>query len=154
MRHSETGPCDAPFWELPLTRGFTRLPFHVWQRRYATIQQSWLRKLRLLGLAEMFGVVRKVWLNFEQHPPKQLLAFLQLLRGLNLPHVCLTFHSSSLRAGFSPYVRTQADEAQFYASLETVFRYVKDHGFQPATMSDVARHLESMHASSRNQPAR
>lgn len=153
VRHASAAPGHSPLWEIPLTRGFTRLPFHFWQRWYDRGQFSWLRKARLIGLAEKLGVVRKVWLNFEQHSAAELLAFLKVLRSLDLPDVCLTLHSSSLRAGFSPYVRTPGDEARLYRSLETVFRYLADRGFQPATMSSVARHLESTHARSRHQPA-
>src|SRR5262249_54734169 len=42
---------DRPFWEIPLTLGFTRRPFRFWQRTFNRIENSWLRKLRLIGIA-------------------------------------------------------------------------------------------------------
>src|SRR5262249_26125082 len=57
---------DQPFWEIPLTLGFTRRPFRFWQRTFDRIENSWLGRLRLIGIAGRVGLVRKVWLNFEQ----------------------------------------------------------------------------------------
>jgi hypothetical protein len=147
-------PGEPPLWELPLTRGFTRFPFSFWQRCYDGVEHSGLRRLRLIGIAERLGVVRKIWLNFEQHAANELLFFLRVLRNRELPYVCLTLHSSSLCAGMSPYTRTAADEADLYDRLETVLRCLSEWGFRPATVSNVARRLEMDHASSRHQPAR
>ncbi len=150
VRLPSIAPANPSLWEVPLSRGFTRLPFEFWQRCYDSVERSWLRHLRLIGVAEKLGMVRKVWLNFEQHSAEDLLAFLRVLPSLQLPCVNLTLHSSSLRAGCSPYTRAAADVARLYAKLETVFGYLAAQGFQPATMSNVARELELQYASARH----
>lgn len=143
---------DQPLWEIPLTLGFTRRPYHFWRRAFSCIENSWLSKLRLIGIAERVGLVRRVWLNFEQALGRNMLPFLRKLRHMNLPCVCLTVHSSSLMAGKNNYTPTQADEDHLFAYVDEVFGIMTGWPeFRPATVTEVALHLEEMHhAGSRN----
>jgi len=140
---------DAAFWEIPLTLGFTRRPFRFWQRVFDRIENSWLRKLRLIGIAERIGLIRRVWLNFEQPLGKNMVPFLRKLRRMNLPCICLTVHSSSLMAGKNGFTPTQADEDRLFAYMDEVFRILAEWPeFQPATVSEVALKLEELHHAS------
>jgi hypothetical protein len=137
-------PGERPLWEVPLTLAFSRRPFALWCRLYDAVENSWLRRLRLIGIAERLGVVRKGWLNFEQPLGMQMLPFLQRLRRLNLPCVCFTVHSSSLLAGGNPYTPTKADEDRIFARMEEVFGTIAGWPeFQPAIMTEVALRLEN-----------
>ncbi|HLN32276.1 MAG TPA: hypothetical protein VK395_31395 [Gemmataceae bacterium] len=137
---------ERPLWEIPLTLGFTRTPFAFWGKCYDLVRSSWLSKLRLIGIAERIGLVRKVWLNFEDPMGARMLSFLRKLRRMELASVCLTIHSSSLVAGKGPYTRTQADEARLFGHMEEVFRAIVDWpDFEPATVTEVAQHLEEKH---------
>jgi hypothetical protein len=143
---------DQPFWEIPLTLGFTRRPFSLWARGYNWIEHSWLRRLRLIGVAEKIRLVRKAWLNFEDPKGERMLPFLKLLRRMKLPCICFTVHSSSLVAGLGPYTRTKADETRLFARVEEVFATLAEWPeFQPATVTAIARNLEENgHASTWN----
>jgi hypothetical protein len=140
---------DAPFWEVPLTLGFTHRPFALWEKCYDFIRNSWLSQLRLIGIAERIGLVRKVWLNFEDPMGSRMLPFLHLLREVQPPCICFTIHSSSLVAGKGIYTRSQAEEERLYAQMEEVFRTLSNWPeFRPATVTEVARHLEERHHAS------
>jgi len=143
---------DQPFWDIPLTLGFTRGPFRFWQRAFDRIENTWLRKLRLIGVAGKIGLVRRVWLNFEQPLGRNMLPFLRKLRHLNLPCICLTVHSSSLMAGKNGFTPTHADEEQLFAYMDEVFGTLAAWlEFRPATVTEVAHQLEELyHAGSRN----
>lgn len=134
-------PC---LWELPLTRAFTRQPYRFWQRLYRAVEDSPLARLRLIGVAEKVGLVRKLWLNFEQHSADELLRFVQALRETALPYLCFTLHSSTL-AGLSPYAQSAADVSSLYERIENVMQQTLQAGFVPATCRDIALHLESEH---------
>jgi hypothetical protein len=107
-------------------------------------------------MAERTGLVRKVWLNFEEPLGRHMLPFLCRLRPGELPCICFTVHSSSLAAGANPYTQTQADEDRLFAQLEEVCAALAGRaGFRPATVTEVAHHLEEQHhACTRNQSAR
>jgi len=142
---------QSALWELPLTLGYSRRPFRFWQRTLETIESTALRKLRLIGIAERLGIVRRVWLNFEIGDRYDWTGFLKLLRRTGVRHVCFTVHSSSLAAGPGPYTRSAADEQRIFQQIERVFATLSRWPeFVPATASEVARKLEQQYACTRN----
>lgn len=138
-------------WEVPLTLAFTRGPFDFWRKTYEWVERSWVGKLRLIGIWERLGLVRKVWLNFESPLGNHMLPFLGQLRKMELPCICFTVHSSSLVAGLNPFTPTVADEARLFDQVEEVFDVLSNEsGFRSATVTEVAKYLEEQNASSRN----
>jgi hypothetical protein len=155
FRHRDLMPVRLPpasdggqaLWEIPLSMGYSRPPFALWASVFRTIEQTALRHLRLIGIAERLGLVRRVWLNFEIADPYDWTPFILLLQKMGVPCITLTVHSSSLVAGPGPYTRNANDERRIYEQIETVFASLRRmSGFIPATASDVARILESKHA--------
>ena len=131
-------------WELPLTLGFTRGPQRLWAGFFNAIEHSGLSRLRLIGLAQRLGLVRRVWLNFEDTKATEMLALVQVLRKLSLPFICFTVHSSSLLLGKNPYSQTQKDLDRIWSGLDTVFGKIATwQEFEPATASQLARRLEA-----------
>ncbi|HEV3022517.1 MAG TPA: hypothetical protein VGX76_08615, partial [Pirellulales bacterium] len=137
---------DLPLWEVPLTLGFTRRPLNVWRRAYELVENTWLGKLRLIGITERTGLVRKVWLNFESPLGERMWAFFPMARRLGLPCICFTVHSSSLVAGQGPYTRSDDDERRRCAHIADVFsRLAGSADFRPSTMTELAHRLEAAH---------
>jgi hypothetical protein len=143
---------EQPLWLIPLTLGFTRRPFALWHRCYETVRGSWLRKLRLIGVWERLGLVRRAFLNFEFCRGPEFLALIRQLRRMQFPYICMMVHSSTLVAGKGVYTRTRADEDNLFAFMEEVFRTLAGWpDLRPATVTEVAQHLEEQHhASTRN----
>ena len=138
---------SAPLWEIPLSMGFTHRPFGTWAAAFRLIEGSPLRHLRLIGIAERLGILRRVWLNFEINDPYDWTPFLLLLQRMNVPCVTFTVHSSSLFAGSGPYTRTPEDEKRIFGQIARVFRQLNElNGFEPATASEAALFLENRYA--------
>lgn len=152
VRTNPEGVGEGALWEIPLSFGFTRRPFRMWGKVYHRIERSLLRHLRLLGLADRLGLLRKFWLSFESPLGQNMAASLRKLRRLDLPCVNFTLHSSSLLPGGSPFTRTAADRDRLFAQVDEVLRFLSQwDDFQPATVSEVATHLENeYHARYRN----
>lgn len=144
-------PGDRAMWEIPLTMGFTRRPFGFWHRAFEAVAGSPLRHLRLIGLAEKLGVVRKAWLNIETEFGQQPARFLNVLRRVRPPCIDICLHSSSLIAGGNEFTRTPADRTRVLANLDEALGYVAGWDeTRPATVTEVANHLEEHHARSGN----
>jgi hypothetical protein len=138
---------DQALWEIPLSMGFTRLPFGLWAPVFRMIESSSLRRLRLIGIAERLGLLRKVWLNFEINDPYDWTPFLILLQRIGVPCVTFTVHSSSLFSGPGPYTRTLEDEKRIFRQMEKVFQKLSHlNEFEPATATEAAIYLERKHA--------
>jgi hypothetical protein len=135
-----------PLWEVPLTLAFTRRPLVFWRRAYELVENSWLGRLRLIGIAERSGLVRKVWLNFESPMGERMWALFPMARTLQLPCISFTVHSSSLVAGEGPYTRSAADEDRVFRQIAEVFARLADAAdLRPSTMTELAQHLEAAH---------
>ena len=146
---------ELPLWEIPLSFGYTRRPIAFWAGLFNQLENTPLR--RLVGLAGRIGLARKAWLNFENELGRPMLPFLKLLRTLHLPSVCFTLHSSSLMAGGNVYTPDENAREQLFKYIEVILSEVAGwDDFQPATVTEVARHLEKewLDASAGNKPAR
>jgi hypothetical protein len=142
---------EQPLWDIPLTLAFSRRPFAFWRAVYSGIENSPLRHLRLVGLAEKIGLVRKVWLNLENPLGRNMLPFLSKLRRMKLPCVCFTLHSSSLMVGGNNYTPATADADRLFAYVDAILGTISGwDDFQPATVTEVALQQEQNHACSRN----
>jgi hypothetical protein len=137
----------SPVWELPLTFGFTRTPFRLWANVLWLADSAPGRVLRITGILDRLGIVSKAWLNFENPLGERMLRFLYALRAERPPFVSFTLHSSSLLPGGSPYSRTEADVTRLLSNAESVLKTVASWPeFVPATMTEVAQHLQSAHS--------
>lgn len=139
-------PGDKPVWELPLTFAATRRPFGFWKKVLGAADSQVGRLFRLTGLLDRLGIVSRAWLNFENPLGNRVLKFLATLRKARPPFVSFTLHSSSLLPGGSPYARTAADVSRILTTAETVLSTVATWpDFAPATMTEIATHLEAAH---------
>jgi hypothetical protein len=134
---------EGGLWQIPLTRVMSRQPFHWWNRLLTTIETTPLSRLRLIGILQSTGIIRRIWLNFETETPANMLWLLRNAARLRLPYLCFTVHSSSLSVGPSPYARNQAQVNAIYAGIEQIFQFVQSNSaFQPVTISQLATDLE------------
>lgn len=144
-RRREMGTGKHGIWEIPLTLGFTRRPWQFWRRFYELGDRSPWRQLRLIGIAERLWVQR-IWLNLEHPLGENLERLLPVLRALNVPCINFTMHSSSLVPGLNPYVRTVQDRERLFDRLGRALRLLaRWPEFRPATVTEVAHHLESQY---------
>ncbi|GIW94953.1 MAG: deacetylase [Pirellulaceae bacterium] len=134
---------EWPLWEMPLTLAFTRGPWPIWRAFYQSVERSFLRHVRLIGIIERLGLVRRVWLNFECESAANMKRLIRLLIRMPVDYICFTVHSSSLAVGPNPYARTPEAVEGIYQTIETMLRFVQETpGLRPATISQVAQQLE------------
>jgi hypothetical protein len=149
-------PGDAAMWELPLTFGWTRRPFGLWNRVFRTVEETPLRYLKIIGILDKLGIARKAWLNLENPAYPDPAGFVPVVATAQPPAVCFTLHSSSLMPGGSPYTRTEADLDRLYHRAEAALQAAAAcPTFRPATATQTAQHLETAHhARVGDQPTR
>ncbi len=146
LRHPPRHDGDKPVWELPLTLGTTRAPFETWLGLLKLADTQLGRLARFTGILDRLGIVSRAWLNFEHPLGERMLRFLDVLRQVRPPFVSFTLHSSSLLAGGSPYSRTAADVEKLHARADKALSLLQQWPeFQPATMTEIAEHLEAAH---------
>lgn len=150
-RVAPTESQHKPLWELPVTLGFTRRNFSLWSKTLNIIENTPLRYLRLIGILQRAGIVKRVWLNFEDTSADDMLQLIDVLETLNVPCICLTVHSSSLHTGGNPYSHCEDAVERILRTADTVMaNLARRAGFEPATIREIAQTLESVHESHRD----
>jgi hypothetical protein len=148
-------PGEPALWEIPLTRAFTRPRFDLWARGFTRIERSpLLSRMHLIGIAARLGIVRRFWLNFEVRNQPEWFAPIRLLQRQGVPHICFCVHSSSLVPGPGPYNRDAGDDERIRTRIERVFEWLAAQpDLVPATVTELADHLEQTREDHRHQPA-
>lgn len=140
------------FWELPLTRGFTRGDWDRMARWYQGLEANPWSKLRLIGMMERLGICERIWLNFEEGLGSKNLKLIPVLNRRRLVAINFTIHSSSLVPGASCYVPDKNALESLYCNLRLTLKQLQnDAVYQSATVSELVNQLErQFHANTRN----
>ncbi|OLE30935.1 MAG: hypothetical protein AUG43_01915 [Actinobacteria bacterium 13_1_20CM_3_68_10] len=109
--------------ELPMSIGYSRLPFGVWGRIYRMLTARPLHALHLLGIASRLGLITRILLSPETHSVADMLTLSRRLIESGCRHLHLFFHSPSLRPGLSPFVADAPGVERFY---RTIASYVEN----------------------------
>jgi hypothetical protein len=130
--------------EIPMSIGYNRTPFAVWDGVRRALASRPLRPFHLVGLAARVGLVKRVFLSPEIESVADMLALSRCLIKRGSRQLHMFFHSPSLRAGLTPHSPTAARVDRLY---DGIARYVEALARMTsvtfATVSEAAAMLES-----------
>ena len=152
---------NVPFWfgegqdlfELPLTRGFSGLLRRFGAPLSFLMDHAMAKRWRLTGAFAKLGLLDRITLTPEgiSLDDHKRLTHSLLKQGVKV--FSYTYHSSSLMAGATQYVRTHADRDRFLEDMDRYFEFfTKEIGGRPASLYQIrdlyrrapsARSLES-----------
>ena len=148
---------DQPFWlagdllEVPLTSGFFGALAGAGPRFQTLLNSPRAEQLRLPGLLARSGLLSRSRLSPEGIDAAEQCRLLSAMVRRGRRFFTLTYHSPSLAPGHTPYVRDQADLAEFLARIETVLLFFRDRlGGEFTTLT---RHRERLLAGAGAQAA-
>lgn len=125
--------------EIPLSYGFSRRPFSVFDRVQRLLEAVPFRWLRLPGIAARVGVVRRLSLSPEFQSTADMLTLSARLLDQGARHLHISWHTPSLKPGLSPFTVSSADVERLYATIEAyVHGLVRLTAFQSVTVSEAA----------------
>jgi len=133
---------DQPFLaaegvlELPLSVGFVGRAAAAGPRLFPVLERA--RRLRLPGIAARLGLLERLRLSPEGHTLDDMVRQTKAALARGQHYFALTYHSSSLMPGGSPYSRTLAERDRF---VETLTRYLQFFLALPAARTTSARKL-------------
>jgi hypothetical protein len=136
----------APYWvsraadllEVPLTVGWCGHLRQGGRGLYRLVNTPIARRLRAGGVLSRLGLFERIRLSPEGATLGELRRLTDTLLAAGQGIFNFSFHSPSLAAGHTPYVRTRADLDRFRATMEGYFEYaVGQRGMRPITLSAV-----------------
>lgn len=130
-----------PYWidkrgglmEMPLTTVFWGPLRQQGPRLYPAM---W-RVPRLRGALSRLGLLERIPLTPEGVSLEEAIKGIDIALDEELPVLVFSFHSPSLRPGFTPYVRDEDQLDRFYDWWRGVFAYLARRGVKPAGVKDI-----------------
>lgn len=115
-----------PLLELPTTSGFVGYLAALGQPLWEAAGRPQLRGLHLRGLMDRTGGLSRLRLSPEGYDLGQMIRLTEFLFRRGCRHFSLSFHSSTLLAGFTPYSETPADVDIVLAKIRDYLVYFRD----------------------------
>ena len=103
--------------------------------------QMW-RVPRLRGVLARVGLLERIPLTPEGVTLEEAIRAIDIALDDSLPVLVFSFHSPSLAAGFTPYVRSEADLDAFYDWWRGVFAYLRQRDVAPSSVADIMATVE------------
>jgi hypothetical protein len=127
--------------EVPSTIGFLQHDFVRSNYIFDALTRGPIRKLRLAGVLHWFRLLNKAWLSPELSNSDTMIRLARAMMRNGYDVLTLVFHSPSLKAGLTPFTRTEADERRLFRHLREFLVFARDAGIEPVKLSDVQRLL-------------
>lgn len=122
---------DKQILEIPLTADYVGLLAKKGNTLYNKIQSDPYLKFKLPGILSRLGLFERIRLSPEGHTLDELKRLTLSMLKQDHKIFCLTYHSSSLMIGGSPYVKSEDDLALFLNTIEQYLAFfsgtVKGH---------------------------
>jgi hypothetical protein len=128
---------DGPMVEVPVTIGFLQKNFSRCNRILKNLSRNYICKLKLIGIMYRLHLLNRIWLSPEFSNSKEMIKLTQMMTKKNYEILNMTFHSSSLIGGLSPFVKTKEDERQFGECIKNFLAFTHDAGIVSIKLSDV-----------------
>jgi hypothetical protein len=130
-----------PMLEIPCTVGFNHRPTAWWRQLHRRLSCWPARRLRLKGLLWHLGIMRRVWLTPEGTNLHDQIGLLKQLGRKPGTILHVTFHSSSIQAGCTPFVRTETDLKALLERLQAMLTFaIAELGARCMTLSECAQY--------------
>lgn len=149
---------EHPYWfpagntellELPVTTGYAGWLRSSGPRLYETMQHPWARKARLGGVLARSRALERIRLSPEVATDAEMRRLTTSLHADGCQVFSLTYHSPSMVAGHTPYVRDAAALAHFISTVHDYCAWFRDEfGGQFASLAGLKHQLSSTRAGS------
>jgi hypothetical protein len=116
--------------EVPPTIGFFQKNFHRCACIRNWILSSRLSSYHVIGILDKLRILNFHWLSPEICSGKDMVQLTKSFIKKGCHFINMSFHSTSLMHGLSPFVRTASDIDKFLKDIETFLQYAHDNRFQ------------------------
>jgi len=112
--------------EVPATIGFLQNNYELCRR--INSWQGISSRLHIRGILERAGLVNLRWLSPEHSSGKDMVALAKTTLQQGASYLNMTFHSTTLLPGKSPYVHAESDLTSFLENIEMVLKFAVQEG--------------------------
>lgn len=122
--------------EIPASMGFFQTKDNYLRILVNLLATPLLRRLHLIGVLERMGVMNFRWLSPEVSSTADMVTLSRALIAKGCPTLNLSFHSTSLLPGKSPYVRSQRELEAFLHRIQQVLEFAARNNIEFSGLSE------------------
>ena len=122
--------------EIPATIAYAQKDFFRCNRVHKALSRKPVSRLRLIGILDRLNMLNKIWLSPEQSDGIEMIRLASGLIRKNYRVINMFFHSTTLVAGLTEYVRTPRDEKRFLGRIREFLTFINDAGIESIGLSD------------------
>lgn len=137
LQHSSNGH----MLEVPVSIGFFQENFSLSNFILKILQHKPISYLKITGMLYWFHIINKAWLSPEFSDSKTMIKLAKTMNKNKFPLINMVFHSSTLKAGKTPYVKTESDEKSFFKNIREFLAFAKNEGIESITLSEAGKIL-------------
>jgi hypothetical protein len=125
--------------EVPVTSGFTGLLGGMGYPAHRALSAAPLKWFRARGIADRLDLFHTTWLCPEMHELRPMIALSDRVLAQGGTILNLMFHSVTLTAGLTPFVRSVDDENRFFNRIRSYLEFCQREGIGSATLTEVSQ---------------
>ena len=128
--------------QFPVTIGFLQSNFNFCKYLMNTLKHPFCRTLHIAGILQRLKLLNLVWLSPEMSDADDMIKLAKRMIKKNYSFLNLTFHSTSLQAGLSPFVKSQEDEMKFFKKIRIFLKFVREAEIENCTLLEVENRID------------
>jgi len=128
--------------EVPATVGFLQGNFTLSNFMLKNLQKKPLSYLRCAGILDRLGLLNKVWLSPEVSNSKGMIKLARTMIKMDYPFLNMVFHSTTLKAGLTPFVKTSADEKEFLKRIKDFISFTRAEGIESIKLKETLSEIK------------
>ncbi|MBN1600311.1 MAG: hypothetical protein JW915_01825 [Chitinispirillaceae bacterium] len=129
---------DGKLVEIPLSTGYLQNNFYIANRLFKFFHQKPISRLRIIGILNKLGIVNRACLCPETNTEQEMIGIAKVFMKKDFKIVNMMFHSTSIKAGLSPFTKTVHDEERIFNRIKTLLQFTKDAGIENIRVSEAS----------------
>jgi hypothetical protein len=126
---------DKTILEVPATVGYKQKHYLFCNKTLKLAKKRPFNYLKLCALLGRMKLINKIMLSPEMSSGASMIKLCRGMQKNNYPFLNMFFHSTSLMAGLSPFVKSKADEDLFRARIRDVLAFCKNERIESIPLS-------------------
>lgn len=139
--HTETVRLESGNWrltEFPVTVAFLQRNFAFCEMMWRLLDSTRLRNFHLKGVLHRLHLLNKASLSPEISKGETMIHLTRVLMDKGFAFFNMFFHSTSLKAGLSPFVRTRGEEEELLSRIRQFLVFSQSAGLETVTLTQAA----------------
>ena len=128
--------------EIPATAGFAQRNFELCNRAWYLLGGKLMQKLHVRGILGRLRVLNKIWLSPETTSSADMMRLTNTMMRQDCQIINMFFHSTALKAGLSPFVKTKEEEVHFLYRIEEFLAFTQRAGIESIKLSDAPAYVQ------------